>query len=287
MDYPLFERTYYELVVGFNVFGSVSHQAQTRLYFDLIRNGGEMNFLRLLPKKERKAVYDSWYKGSGKIKDFISYHKLDVKNKTGITFKGEQQSKQELITLIQKKFAKVLPVDSLNQCLNTPCDLSTPPQFTDLKGKAIAAGQNLVFDNPKNYPGILQLPEVTFVRVDFPNKAYEVYTFMRNRAHSNVAFMLGESLRYEPKNDSITVYHGLISSYPNFIFKVDSSELLEFSRQLGAMQNDADRQAVIDRWGIRRSHPQFWELFHSFSEYHAATEPYQAGYFDLNRYTGW
>ncbi|WP_204305485.1 fatty acid cis/trans isomerase, partial [Enterobacter ludwigii] len=34
MDYPLFERTYYGLVVNFDVFGNVSHQAQTRLYFD-------------------------------------------------------------------------------------------------------------------------------------------------------------------------------------------------------------------------------------------------------------
>ncbi len=33
MDYPLFERTYYGLVVNFDVFGNVSHQAQTRLYF--------------------------------------------------------------------------------------------------------------------------------------------------------------------------------------------------------------------------------------------------------------
>ncbi|HJH21024.1 MAG TPA: fatty acid cis/trans isomerase, partial [Pseudomonas lactis] len=36
-DYPLLERTYYQLAVNFDVFGNVSHQAQTRLYFDLIR----------------------------------------------------------------------------------------------------------------------------------------------------------------------------------------------------------------------------------------------------------
>lgn len=36
-DYPLLERTYYQLAVNFDVFGNVSHQAQTRLYFDLDR----------------------------------------------------------------------------------------------------------------------------------------------------------------------------------------------------------------------------------------------------------
>ncbi|WP_413770154.1 fatty acid cis/trans isomerase, partial [Vibrio vulnificus] len=40
-DFPLLERTYYQLAVNFDVFGNVSHQAQTRLYFDLIRNGAE------------------------------------------------------------------------------------------------------------------------------------------------------------------------------------------------------------------------------------------------------
>jgi hypothetical protein len=30
-DYPLLERTYYQLVVNFDVFGNVSHQAQTPL----------------------------------------------------------------------------------------------------------------------------------------------------------------------------------------------------------------------------------------------------------------
>jgi hypothetical protein len=52
-DYPLFERTYYQLAVNFDVFGNVSHQLQTRLYFDLIRNGAEVNFLRLMPANQR------------------------------------------------------------------------------------------------------------------------------------------------------------------------------------------------------------------------------------------
>ncbi|MDF5919212.1 fatty acid cis/trans isomerase [Pseudomonas aeruginosa] len=40
--------------MNFDVFGNVSHQAQTRLYFDLIRNGAEQNFLRLMPVDARR-----------------------------------------------------------------------------------------------------------------------------------------------------------------------------------------------------------------------------------------
>ncbi len=67
-DYPLLERTYYQLAVNFDVFGNVSHQAQTRLYFDLIRNGAEQNFLRLMPADSREDFMDDWYQNSGKIK---------------------------------------------------------------------------------------------------------------------------------------------------------------------------------------------------------------------------
>ena len=36
MDYPIFERIYYDLVAGFDVFGNVAHQAATRLYICLL-----------------------------------------------------------------------------------------------------------------------------------------------------------------------------------------------------------------------------------------------------------
>jgi hypothetical protein len=73
MDYPLFERSYYNLVVNFDVFGSISHQAQTRLYFDLIRNDAERNFLRLMPKEARQKLMDRWYEGTGQLKLMASY----------------------------------------------------------------------------------------------------------------------------------------------------------------------------------------------------------------------
>ena len=63
MDYPMLERTYYELVVNFNVFGTAAHQAETRLYFDLIRSGGENSFLHFMPSDVRTAMRNTWYQG--------------------------------------------------------------------------------------------------------------------------------------------------------------------------------------------------------------------------------
>ena len=60
----MLERTYYLLVVNFNVFGSVATQAETRLYFDLMRANGENNFLHFMPPQVRTGMRDSWYRGS-------------------------------------------------------------------------------------------------------------------------------------------------------------------------------------------------------------------------------
>ena len=84
LDFPLLERTYYQLVVNFDVFGSVSHQAQTRLYFDLIRNGAEVNFLRLMPSAVRKDLLNDWYQKSGQVKLWLNYTKIDSNTKSAL-----------------------------------------------------------------------------------------------------------------------------------------------------------------------------------------------------------
>ena len=81
-DYPLLERTYYQLVVNFDVFGNVSHQAQTRLYFDLIRNGAELNFLRLMPANSREDFLDDWYQSSGKVKLWMDLSLIHISEPT-------------------------------------------------------------------------------------------------------------------------------------------------------------------------------------------------------------
>ena len=43
-------------------------------------------------------------------------------------------------------------------------------------------------------------------------------------------------------------------------------------------------EKIVDRWGIRRSHPQFWQYFHDLSRYIHETEPVEEGVLDMNRY---
>ena len=64
LDYPLFERLVYNLVVNFDVFGNVGHQVLTRVYMDLIRMEAEELFLSFLPPSQRQRLRRDWYQGS-------------------------------------------------------------------------------------------------------------------------------------------------------------------------------------------------------------------------------
>jgi hypothetical protein len=77
---------------------------------------------------------------------------------------------------------------------------------------------------------------------------------------------------------------GTYTSYPNFMFRIDEDEIEEFASTL----IDADTQekftAVVERWGIRRSSPDFWPVLNSVTAYTKRINPRKAGTFDINRY---
>jgi len=90
IDYPIFERIYYDLVAGFDVFGNAAHQAATRLYMDHLRMQGENNLLDFLPPAQRETIHASWYIGATRS---LNYRRVDrLRNKdraTQVSFDGD------------------------------------------------------------------------------------------------------------------------------------------------------------------------------------------------------
>ena len=281
IDYPLFERTYYQLVVNFDVFGNVSHQTQTRLYFDLIRNGAEMNFLRLMPAASRQGLLDDWYQDSGRLKLWLSYPELDTDTETGLVL-DPVKPKQGFVEALLARYGSLnARPDPINRCTDGNCyrrNVSAQVQAVEQRLSRLTAKP------AASLPVIAQLPEVALLRVELADGKREIYSLMRNRAHSSVAFISGESLRYQPGLDTLTIYPGVYTSYPNFIFNVTAAQIPEF---VAALQQVRDAQAfeqITQRYGIRRSHPQFWRYFHDLTSYIRETDPVQAGVLDMNRY---
>ena len=76
----------------------------------------------------------------------------------------------------------------------------------------------------------------------------------------------------------------MLSSYPNFIFNVEAGEVPAFVEALEQARGGQAFERVVERWGIRRSHPEFWGYFHDLTAYLQETEPREAGVLDMNRY---
>ncbi|MEY1662538.1 fatty acid cis/trans isomerase [Isoalcanivorax beigongshangi] len=282
MDYPLFERTYYELVVNFDVFGNLAHQAQTRLYFDLIRHEAEENYLRLMPPGDRLPLQHSWYQGLGKLKLRITYAPLDAEAASAEPFRSDDPMTEMTLRLLDRfRDINAMPDDYLNRCQGAGCGRPDQPDWIRASDRLLS---DIAAKHPDKVPGILHLPEVTFLRVHRPDGDRTVYTLVRNRAHSNVAFMMGESLRYLPEEDSVTVYPGIFGSYPNFMFDVAADELSEFVDRLRQAKDADPFEQIANRWGVRRTHPAFWEVLHDFTAWQSEHEPLQAGIFDINRF---
>ncbi|UST71626.1 fatty acid cis/trans isomerase [Pseudomonas moraviensis] len=280
-DYPLLERTYYQLAVNFDVFGNVSHQAQTRLYFDLIRNGAEQNFLRLMPPDSREDYLNDWYQDGGQFKMWLDYEAIDDDKPTALKLDEKDPKRDFALQLLTRYGDLNARPDPINRCDGAYC---SRPNIDPALQNAEQALSRLASRPAAGLKVIDQLPEATMLRVETASGKREVYSLLRNRAHSNVAFLLGESRRYQPGLDTLTIYPGVLTSYPNFMFNVPAAQVPAF---VDAMENarDANRfEKIVERWGIRRSHPQFWEYFHDLSQYIHQTDPVEEGVLDMNRY---
>ena len=53
LGYPLLERIHYLLVAGYDIYGNIGHQLNSRLYMDFLRMEAELDFLTLLPERTR------------------------------------------------------------------------------------------------------------------------------------------------------------------------------------------------------------------------------------------
>ncbi|MFJ2364602.1 fatty acid cis/trans isomerase [Pseudomonas sp. NPDC087697] len=280
-DFPLLERTYYQLAVNFDVFGNVSHQAQTRLYFDLIRNGAEQNFLRLMPADSRNGYLDDWYQSSGKFKMWLDYESIDNDKPTALIL-DEKDPKRDFAQQLLMRYGDLnARPDPINRCDGAYC---SRPNIDPALQNAEQALSRLTARPAAGLKVIDQLPEATMLRIESRSGKREVYSLLRNRAHSNVAFLLGEALRYQPGLDTLTIYPGVLSSYPNFMFNIPAEQVPEFVTDMENAKDARSFEKIVERWGIRRSHPQFWQYFHDLSQYIRETEPVEEGVLDMNRY---
>ncbi len=119
--------------------------------------------------------------------------------------------------------------------------------------------------------------------VQLPSGDMSLYTVLRNNAHSNISSLLDEESNRLPKEDDLTVVPGILGSYPRAFWHVSAEQLPAMVKQLGGMNSEDDYQDFMQRFGIRRTHPDFWAHSDKVHQLYAKQDPIGFGMLDYNR----
>lgn len=267
IGYPLLERIHYLLVANYDVYGNLGHQTNSRLYMDYLRAEGEFNFIAMLPKAQRIAVRDYWYRDvdNATREQVYGSPATTLNLESGVRYKTSD-ARLELMQQLKKQLAPALST-RLDWSQRTP--KAVKPQLQPIVATRGTALQ--------------WLPETAVLVVELPDGKPLTYTLLRNTAHKNVSHLLGEKLALLPTEDTLTLLPGVVGSYPNAFYRARTSELSEFAAALGRLDSEQAYSAFARRWAVRRDNPDFWRFSDALHARHAQDEPISSGLLDYNR----
>ena len=221
---------------------------------------GEYNFLVFMPDDQRVQLRDFWYReASPDVKEYVLGRKAYIHAPTGIDYRSDYPMAEFFQRLTPRLPGAAAP-------RYQPAD----PQFARLQ---------TLSGKPFSY-----MPEVAFVQVLEEGGGESVYTIIHNSAYLNNTQLFREEQRRIPVEDYLTVVRGFIGSYPNIFFQLRAQQLGEFVAAIETLGSEQDYAGLLQRYGVRRTDPRFWQLSDSLHQQYRDIAPVEAGLFDLNRY---
>jgi hypothetical protein len=264
------------------VFGNVGHQLNSRVFMDFLRMEGENHFLAFLPTSHRKAIRDSWYDGIRS--DMLYFFQqpsawLEVESVQGYTGDDPQH---ELYQRLRQRLGPALRIaGERNRCGSGPCGGERPASAM----RADAAMRRIARSGGEQ---LRVLPDLAFVRVRGGQGESDLaYSLIRNKDYKNVTSFLADASERDAEDiagDTLTVLDWLEGAYPNFFFSVDLADVDRFADQYAAIRGEEEYERFVERYGVRRTHPRFWETADWFHRQYGREKPRLSGLFDLNRY---
>ena len=284
IDYPQFERIYYSLVAGYDVFGNISHQTNIRRYMDFLRAEGELNFLSFMPKNKRLSMFKSWYLDDDDVNDFQTLAITD--NGEKIVYKTNFPKSEFIENIVnyhvlKSTNIKLDKINYFNECTKIP---SMPKKFETIEDLRTAA-RSLTAKGT----GFLKLVTNSNVntmtlRLILPDKSSKIFTLVINRWHNNVNSMFSENDTLNSAKDTIDFIPGFIGSYPNAFAVIHYQDLGDFFEIIKNFDGSDEYIQRFEKYYIQRSNKDFWQTYDWFQEYFNKTEPITSGLYDLNRY---
>jgi hypothetical protein len=277
LDYPIFERMYYDLVAGFDVFGNLVHQISTRRYMNLLRMEAEASFLSFLPGVMRRKVQDFWYRPAPVAKIVELLETPYSEPETRISFSDPLHAEDELVTrLVTRDLPRAVlgERDTIQWSDVAPAEAGPAAEFEHaVRGFVRKPG-----------PFVAAFPDTALVRVDTAAPEGAIYTLVRNKAHLNVDFMFVEDEERAPKEDTLHVVRGVAVSRPNLFLHVRAGDGAKFAADVTALPSELSWLKFLDTYGVRRSDQNFWAMSDFFNQRFRELDPVGAGILDLSRY---
>jgi hypothetical protein len=266
IGYPLFERVYYLLAAGFDVYGNLAHQLHSRLFMDFLRMEGEANFIALLPKERRAALVAEWYRNAREDSvEQMESMVLESRIESAIAYRSDNP-KHELFALLAERMGPGL---DRRLSLSSEADSALRTALMALAG---VRGRSLDW-----------LPESSFMRITDATGAPRYFTLLRDTGHLNVTRLLREKSELAPAENALTVVPGLIGAYPNAIYRLSLDELPAFAAMLAALASEGDYRRLAERFAVRRTSSDFWSVSDDLHRAARLIGQADGGLFDYNR----
>ncbi len=264
LDYALLERIHYLLVAGYDIYGNIGHQLNSRLYMDFLRMEGELGFLTFLPEQTRVDEWKFWYRdASSEIENFGAVYNQRVNRQTGIHF-NTAHHKSELVGMLRQRLRPVLqPSYAIENISNTSVRQQLE-RLSHIQGVAVSwLPQNII--------------------LSISGSEDQVVTLIHNNGLSNVSHLFFEQQRRLPEEDNLTIVRGFLGAYPNALYHVAEAELPDFVNAVENLGSEEDYHALVSHFGVSRSDPDFWKHSDALRIAYHKESPIEAGLFDYNR----
>jgi hypothetical protein len=267
LGYSLLERIHYLLVAGYDVYGNLGHQVNTRLYMDFLRMEGEFNFIALLPRASRVAVRDAWYRNaSSDVKDYVFGKHAYFNGESGIQYPSDRAPATALMEMLKQRLA---PVEQHEYDVDMLDDAELKRALHELAGVHGTA--------------LSWMPEAAILRVESPGQQERTFSVLRNTGHTNITYLLREDKAITPTENSMDVLSGIATAYPNAFYRVQRSELPAFTAAVRGLASAKDYAELMNRFGVRRTSSHFWALSDAINSEYLKSRPIEAGWLDYNR----
>jgi len=219
-------------------------------------------------------LQDSWYLGIRQdVKKYFEQPTEWLNHEVVEGYKTDDPQRELYMKLEERMITSSDNFDYLNRCESEKCKTT---KITDIDYHIKR------LDKIKGE--ILRVfPDVSYVKV-IGKKNNQAYTLIRNKAYKNISFILDSVEKRDRSLDTMSVYKGILGSYPNFFYIVREEEIAKFADTVTAIRNRDDYERFVSIYGVRRTSSKFWKEADWFNNQFAKQDPIGYGIFDLNRY---